>query len=88
MEKLVKSPPKIGYLPALDGLRAVSILMVMLFHGHFQFGKGGAIGVDLFFALSGFLITTLLLEENRANNFISLLGFFIRRAFILCYLLY
>ncbi len=81
MEKSVNSPAKLGYLPALDGLRAVAVLMVMLLHAHFQFGKGGGIGVDLFFALSGFLITTLLLEEHSANNFISLLGFYIRRTF-------
>src|SRR5947209_6818334 len=69
---------RLGYIPALDGLRGVAILAVTCFH---FFGlRGGFYGVDLFFVLSGFLITTLLLEEHDRNGSISLRGFYIRRA--------
>lgn len=70
----------LGYVPALDGLRAVAVLLVMLLHAHFQLGKGGAIGVDIFFALSGFLITSLLLEERREFGSLSIGRFYARRA--------
>ena len=53
----------LGYVPALDGLRAFAILLVMFYHGQLGFLSGGFLGVDLFFALSGFLITILLLQE-------------------------
>ena len=79
---------RIGYIPALDGLRAIAVFLVMLLHAHFQFGKGGSIGVDIFFALSGFLITTLLLEEYYNNERISLIGFYLRRTFRLFPALY
>jgi peptidoglycan/LPS O-acetylase OafA/YrhL len=81
-------PEKLGYIPSLDGLRAFAVIMVMLMHAHFQLGKNGSMGVDMFFALSGFLITTLLLEENRATNHISLKAFYIRRSFRLFPALY
>ena len=71
---------KLGYLPALDGLRAVAIIAVMLFHLKTKsFFPGGGIGVDLFFVLSGFLITTLLLQEWATGNHISLKRFYQRR---------
>ena len=79
---------KIGYVPALDGLRAIAIILVMLAHANFQLGANGILGVDMFFALSGFLITTLLLEEYEINNTISLAGFYIRRTFRLFPALY
>jgi peptidoglycan/LPS O-acetylase OafA/YrhL len=64
-------------LPALDGLRGVSILGVLLFHtGHLP---GGFLGVDLFFALSGYLITDLLLREVEATGTVSLAAFWGRR---------
>ena len=59
--------PKLGYVPALDGLRCLAIVVVVLNHGEPILGwslLGGVIGVDLFFVLSGFLITTLLLERD------------------------
>src|SRR5438874_8711325 len=69
---------RIGYRPALDGLRAVAILMVVAFHDrHLQ---GGFLGVDVFFALSGYLITSLLLEEHALQGSIHLGRFYARRA--------
>src|SRR5687768_4596732 len=64
-------------LAALDGLRGVAILGVLLFHtGHLP---GGFLGVDLFFALSGYLITDLLLREISATGTVSLVAFWGRR---------
>jgi peptidoglycan/LPS O-acetylase OafA/YrhL len=65
------------HLPALDGLRGLAILGVLLFHtGHLS---GGFLGVDLFFALSGYLITDLLLREVEATGGVSLVAFWGRR---------
>jgi peptidoglycan/LPS O-acetylase OafA/YrhL len=71
---------RLGYRPALDGLRAIAALMVMSFHFHVPGCPGGFLGVDVFFVLSGFLITSLLLEEWRARRSISLPRFYARRA--------
>lgn len=71
----------LGYQPALDGLRTIAVILVMLLHAHFQLGKYGFIGVDLFFTLSGFLITTLLLEEHSVSGRISIPRFLLRRLF-------
>jgi len=68
----------LGYRPALDGLRAVSILAVLLYHTGLI--SGGFLGVDVFFALSGFLITSLLLEEYSATARVSFRAFYVRRA--------
>lgn len=70
----------LGYQPALDGLRAVAVGAVMLFHfvGAGRFA-GGLIGVDVFFVLSGFLITSLLLDEQNRAGTVSLRGFYHRR---------
>jgi peptidoglycan/LPS O-acetylase OafA/YrhL len=66
-----------AHLPALDGLRGVAIVGVLLFHtGHLS---GGFLGVDLFFALSGYLITDLLLREVERTGAVSLVGFWGRR---------
>ncbi len=70
---------QLKYQPALDGIRAFAIMLVMLAHANFQLFKNGGIGVSVFFALSGFLITTLLLEEFQKNDSISLKGFYVRR---------
>jgi peptidoglycan/LPS O-acetylase OafA/YrhL len=69
---------RIGHVPALDGMRGVAVLAVVAFH--FFNLPGGLYGVDLFFVLSGFLITTLLLEERRATGTVSLRAFYRRRA--------
>jgi len=55
--------PLLGYRPSLDGLRAVAVLAVMSWHYVLPGVKGGFLGVDIFFVLSGFLITRLLVEE-------------------------
>ena len=69
-----------GYVPALDGLRAVAVLLVLLFHLRVPGFRAGFLGVDIFFVLSGFLITTLLLTERNRRGRISLPDFWARRA--------
>lgn len=73
-----QSTPTLGRLPSLDGMRAIAVLLVMYFHAGTNF-SGGRAGVDVFFVLSGFLITALLLEEHDKNNRISLRSFYMRR---------
>ena len=68
------------YLPALDGLRAFAVLAVICYHGGMSWALGGFLGVDAFFVLSGFLITSLLLAEWRETDGIALAAFWIRRA--------
>lgn len=67
------------YRREIDGLRALAVLPVMLFHAGFSLFGGGFVGVDVFFVISGFLITTILLTEIRSGTF-SLLTFYERRA--------
>jgi peptidoglycan/LPS O-acetylase OafA/YrhL len=69
----------LGYEPALDGVRGVAILAVVGYHAE-DLPRSGPLGVDIFFVLSGFLITTLLLQESHQNGSISLRRFFARRA--------
>ena len=74
---------KRGYCPALDGLRGVSILLVLEHHAPWHMARmdflpGGYIGVDVFFVLSGFLITTLLVQEWNQSKAISLGKFYFR----------
>ena len=78
--RAVANPFKLGHRPALDGLRAIAVLVVMAHHGHVPFFPGGRIGVDIFFVLSGFLITSLLLEEWDRSEGISFGKFYLRRA--------
>lgn len=75
-------PELLGWRPGLEGLRGVAVLAVMLYHFEAtrDWFPGGSLGVDLFFVLSGFLITTLLLEERSRAGAISLLAFYQRRA--------
>jgi peptidoglycan/LPS O-acetylase OafA/YrhL/lysophospholipase L1-like esterase len=75
-----RRPTHLGYQPALDGLRALAVLGVLLYHGGVDWMQGGFLGVDLFFTLSGFLITSLLLIEYRARSTIDLRRFWTRRA--------
>jgi len=70
---------RLRHVPALDGLRGLALLGVLLFHANGALA-GGYLGVDLFFVLSGFLITSLLLAEHRETGRIALGPFWIRRA--------
>jgi len=80
--KVVKLAPqfRLGYRPSLDGMRGVAVMAVMGLHNYVPFCAGGTIGVDIFFVLSGFLITSLLLEEWNRSGRISFRDFYIRRA--------
>lgn len=75
----LQSISKLGYIPSLDGLRAIAVTMVMFLHAHFYLGKNGAIGVQIFFILSGFLITTILLDEFYKNGTINIGIFYFKR---------
>lgn len=67
-------------LAGLDGLRALAVLAVIAFHLHASWLPGGFLGVDVFFVISGFLITTLLIREERRTRRIDLRSFWTRRA--------
>lgn len=67
------------YSPGLDGVRAVAVLTVLLYHGGVAFLPGGFLGVDVFFVLSGYLITSLLLLEHDRTGTLHLRNFWIRR---------
>ncbi len=75
-----EAPARLAYSPALDGLRAIAVVSVMLYHGGVAVASGGFLGVDVFFVLSGFLITTLLLLEFEATGRLDLPAFWGRRA--------
>ncbi len=68
------------YLPGLDGLRALAVLAVLVYHANYSWLPGGFLGVDVFFVLSGYLITVLLLLEWGLHGRIDLRGFWLRRA--------
>ncbi len=83
--EITEIPPllDVSHIPSLDGLRGVSILLVLIFHvmlkqDHYIFK--GDFGVDIFFVISGFIITTLLFKERIKNGSISLKKFYIRRS--------
>src|SRR5262249_28800885 len=69
-----------AYQPALDGIRAFAVGSVMLYHASQSWALGGFLGVDAFFVLSGFLITTLLITEWGRRGRIDFAGFWARRA--------
>jgi len=71
--------PTIAYQPALDGVRAFAVAAVLLFHAGVPGFDGGYLGVSVFFTLSGFLITSLLLREHDDSGTIDLAGFYARR---------
>ncbi|MFM8645015.1 MAG: acyltransferase family protein, partial [Actinomycetota bacterium] len=75
-----KRPSLLGYLPALDGLRALAVMAVVVYHANKQWLGGGFLGVEVFFVISGFLITSLLIAETERDGTISLKHFWLRRA--------
>jgi peptidoglycan/LPS O-acetylase OafA/YrhL len=72
--------PRLSYRPGLDGLRALAVAGVFLYHSRIDWLPGGFLGVDLFFVLSGYLITSLLLVEWESRGRIDLGRFWLRRA--------
>lgn len=84
----ISNADKLGYLPPFDGMRGISVCLVILVHATFEPFGGFAGTVDVFFVLSGFLITTLLLEEDRRAGRVDLRRFFSRRALRLLPLMY
>ena len=70
---------ELPYNPPLDGVRAVAIALVLCYHGGATLVPGGFIGVDTFFVLSGFLITSILVREHITAGHIALLSFWARR---------
>ena len=71
---------RLAYSPGLDGLRALAVIAVLLYHADLPFLPGGFLGVEVFFVISGYLITALLLAEWRKEGRISLKDFWLRRA--------
>jgi peptidoglycan/LPS O-acetylase OafA/YrhL len=69
-----------GRNPAFDGLRALAVGLVILHHARVPWLDGGALGVDIFFVLSGYLITSLLMQEIHATGGIAVVRFLVRRA--------
>ena len=76
----VKVSERFAERPALDGLRAIAALLVLFFHAGVPFLAGGYLGVDVFFVLSGFLITSILIIEFRSTGRIRFSSFYARRA--------
>lgn len=75
--RLIDSPK--GYIPGLDGMRAICVSLVMVAHAGFEAVVPGGLGVTVFFFLSGFLITGLLIDEKQASGRVSLKNFYLRR---------
>ena len=67
------------YRPEIDGLRSLAVVPVILFHAGFELFSGGFVGVDVFFVVSGYLITTILIEDIENKRF-SIVNFYERRA--------
>jgi len=66
------------YRAEIDGLRAIAVVPIVLFHAGFEYFSGGFVGVDVFFVISGYLITTIILSEKEQGTF-SLVNFYERR---------
>lgn len=79
LEKGVHDKTKMRYMPGLDGLRAIAVLGIIIYHLNRKWLTGGFIGVDTFFVISGYLITSLLLREYEEKGIINLKQFWIRR---------
>ena len=70
---------RVPYLPGLDGLRAIAVIGVMIYHAHHDWLPGGFLGVEVFFVISGYLITLLLMGERERNGHVDLRQFWARR---------
>jgi peptidoglycan/LPS O-acetylase OafA/YrhL len=70
----------VPYMPGLDGMRAIAVVAVMLYHANHEWLPGGFLGVEVFFVISGYLITLLLMAEREKTGGINLLAFWGRRA--------
>jgi len=70
----------LSYIPGLDGIRAIAVLAVLLYHADVSWMPGGFLGVDMFFVLSGFLITSIVLTELERNGRLNFKQFYLRRA--------
>lgn len=79
MDDTVRTEPREGFRPDIEGLRGIAVLLVILFHGGLVAMPGGFIGVDVFFVISGFLITGLLIRERERTSGIRLRAFYARR---------
>ncbi len=71
---------RVPYLPGLDGIRALAVVAVMIYHANVTWLPGGFLGVEVFFVISGYLITLLLIAERERNGRVDLKHFWIRRA--------
>jgi peptidoglycan/LPS O-acetylase OafA/YrhL len=86
--RFVSNADKLGYSPPLDGMRGLGVMLVVFVHAAFVAFASFAATVDMFFVVSGFLITTLLLEEDRRSGRVNLKRFYARRALRLLPLMY
>ena len=75
-----RSASPLGYMPALDGLRAFAVILVLIYHAAQPVKMGGNVGVDVFFVLSGYLITSILCREIDKHGRIRFARFYVRRA--------
>ncbi len=87
-ERFVSQAPRLGYAGSFDGLRGIGVIMVLFAHAAYDSFASFAGSVDVFFVVSGFLITTLLLEEDRKRGRINYKQFYARRALRLFPVLY
>jgi peptidoglycan/LPS O-acetylase OafA/YrhL len=78
--RITDTGTRLPYLPGLDGLRALAVIAVLLYHADLGRIPGGFLGVEVFFVISGYLITALLLAEWRQRDTIDLKNFWLRRA--------
>ncbi|MEK7292885.1 MAG: acyltransferase, partial [Actinomycetota bacterium] len=76
----MKQTGSLPYLPSLDGLRAIAVIAVIIYHANKGWLGGGFLGVEVFFVISGYLITTLLVTESSNTGRVDLKAFWLRRA--------